>query len=141
MALRAFRHLDARRRRIALLSAGVGAWLVPWSAFLAATVPTTTAVGHWNVAWCGLDLGEASAALATAWLTARGDPRAARSAVVLAALLCVDAWFDVCTATPGPGRTVAVAEAILLELPLAAASAWWSSQLETSDAGAALDGR
>lgn len=130
MALRGLERLGTRRRRASLGFAAVGAWLVPWSGFLAATVPSTTAVRHWNVAWCGLDLCEASTALATAWLTARRDRRAPRAAAVLATLLCVDAWFDVCTAAPGRGLSVAIAEAVLLEIPLAAATAWWSSQLE-----------
>lgn len=101
---------------------------------MTATDPSSAAVGHWNVAWCGLDLGEACAALATAWLTARGDRRAARAAMALAVLLCVDAWFDVCSAAPGLARAVAVAEAVVLELPLAGATAWWSTRVEAQGA-------
>ena len=107
----------------------IGAWLVPWSAILSATVPSTTTARHWNLAWTGLDLGEAAAASATAWLLVRRDRRAAQSAAVLATLLCVDAWFDVCTAPAGRGLRIAIAEAALLELPLAAASAWLSGRL------------
>lgn len=108
---------------------------------MTATDPSNATVGHWSAAWCGLDLGEASAALATAWLTARGDRRAARTAMALAVLLCVDAWFDVCTAAPGLARAVAVAEAALLELPLAGATAWWSTRAEAPGAPVATPQR
>lgn len=121
--------LSPRRRRGALVFAAVGAGLVPWSAVLAAALPSTTTARHWNLAWYGLDLGEATAATTTAWMLARHDQRAAQSAAVLATLLCVDAWFDVCTASPGLGLAVAVAEAALLELPLAAAAAWTAAHL------------
>lgn len=115
--------LTARQRRAAVAAgAAVSAVLVPWSGVLAATLPETTAVRHWRLAWCGLDLGEAAAAAATAWLLARRDRRAATSATALATLLAVDAWFDVCTATPGRPFAIALAEAVLLELPLAAAA-------------------
>lgn len=114
------------RRAAVLAYAAIGAWLVPWSAVLAARGPSTTVARHWNLAWSGLDLGEAWAAGATAWLLVRRDRRAAQSAAVLAALLCADAWFDVCTAGRGRAARVALAEAVLLELPIAAASAWLS---------------
>jgi hypothetical protein len=41
-----------------------------------------------------------------------------------AALLLADAWFDVCTSPPGLDRLLAVGEAVLVELPLAAAAIW-----------------
>jgi hypothetical protein len=52
-------------------------------------------VPNWSLAWVGLDLAEAVAALLTAVLLTRGSPRAALPAVAGAALLLVDAWFDV----------------------------------------------
>ena len=107
-----------------LVAAGVGAWLLPWSGWLAATLPATAQARHWWLAWAGLDAAEALAALATAVLLRRGDPRAALTAVAGGTLLLTDAWFDVCTAPPGPGHLVAVAEAALAEVPLAAAAFW-----------------
>jgi hypothetical protein len=54
------------------------------------TLPATTQARHWAVAWAGLDGGT---------------------------LLVVDAWFDVCTSAVGFDHTLAVAEAICVELP------------------------
>ncbi len=123
--------LAAPNHRAALAYAAIGAWLVPWSAVLTATTPANATARHWNLAWGGLDLGEATAAAATAWLLAHRDRRAAQSAAALATLLCVDAWFDVVTAPAGRSFSVALAEALCLELPLAAASAWLSARLAT----------
>ena len=72
----------------------------------------------------GLDGAEAVAALATAILLTRASPRASLTAAAGAALLLVDAWFDVCTSSPGLGQALAVAEAVFVELPLAGAAIW-----------------
>jgi hypothetical protein len=132
--------LRAPHRRAALAYAAIGAGLVTWSAVLGTTLPSTTTVRHWNLAWRGLDLGEAAAASATAWLLARRDRRATQSAAVLATLLCVDAWFDVSTAPAGRGLRIAIAEAALLELPLAAASTWLAARL-SAEGMSATDSR
>jgi hypothetical protein len=91
---------------------------------LSATLPATTEVQNWSLAWTGLDGGEAFAALATAMLLAREDSRAALTAVAGGALLIVDAWFDVCTSAAGADHALAVAEAVFVELPLAGAAFW-----------------
>ena len=91
---------------------------------LGATLPASAYVPNWSLAWVGLDLAEAAAALLTAWLLTRGSPRAGLSATAGAALLLADAWFDVCTSPPGLDRLMAMGEAVLVELPLAAAAIW-----------------
>ncbi len=113
----------ATRRAAVLAGAGVTMALVPWSAFLARTLPSSTRVRHWALAWTGLDVAEAAAAGASAWLLGRDDRRAAASLASLTGLLVADAWFDVCTASAGRDLRVAVAEALGLELPLAVAAA------------------
>lgn len=108
--------------RVAIvLTALVGATLLPWSAFLAATLPATYQAQHWAAVWTGLDVAEGLAAASTALLLARDDDRATLTSAVGATLIAVDAWFDVCTATSGSDRIIAIAEAACLELPLAIA--------------------
>jgi hypothetical protein len=97
---------------------------VPWCVVLAATLPGTTQAHNWSLAWTGLDSAEALAALATAALLARNDARACLTAAAGGALLLTDAWFDVCTSAPGLDHTLAVTEAVVVELPLAAAAGW-----------------
>jgi hypothetical protein len=114
----------------------VGCFLVPWCVLLYATLPVTAEVQNWSLAWTGLDGAEALAALATAVLLTRGDPRAALTAVAGGALLITDAWFDVCTSAPGADHTLAMAEAIFVELPLAAAAFWLAITLTRGAADA-----
>ena len=116
-----------RRARLAALA--VGGFLVPWCVVLSATLPRTAQAQHWSLAWTGLDGAEAVAALATAALLARDDSRACLTAVAGGALLLTDAWFDVCTSAPGLDHRLAVAEAVLIELPLAAAAGWLAASL------------
>jgi hypothetical protein len=116
-----------RRARLAALA--VGGFLVPWCVMLGATLPGTAQAHHWSLAWAGLDGAEAIAALATAALLARGDSRACLTAAAGGALLLTDAWFDVCTSGPGLARTAAITEAVLVEVPLAAAAGWLAVRL------------
>jgi len=102
----------------------VGVFLLPWCVVLGMTLPAGTFVPNWSLAWVGLDFAEAAAALLTAVLLRRGSPRASLPAMAGAGLLCVDAWFDVCTSAAGTARWLAVGEAVLAELPLAAAAIW-----------------
>jgi hypothetical protein len=117
------------RRRARLVALAVGGFLLPWCVLLGVTLPATTRVQHWALAWVGLDAAEGVAALATAVLLARADVRAALTAVAGGALLLADAWFDVCTSAPGLDHALAAAEAIFVELPLAAAAFWLAANL------------
>ena len=129
------RHPTPRHHRLGRLAAlVVGVFLLPWCAVLGATLPASTVVPNWSLAWVGLDLAEAVAALLTALLLTRGSPRAGLPAAAGAALLLADAWFDVCTSPPGLDRLLAVGEAVLVELPLAAAAIWLAVAL-TRDTG------
>ncbi|WP_205718364.1 hypothetical protein [Actinomadura sp. WMMA1423] len=110
----------AGSRRLGWAFVGSAAALVPWMWMLAATMPSTAVVSNWSAAWVGLDAMEAAALLGTGVLLVRRDPRHGLCAAAAGALLAVDAWFDVMTATPGAERAVAIALAAGVELPLAA---------------------
>jgi hypothetical protein len=112
-----------------LIALAVGCFLLPWCVLLFVTLPATAHAEHWSLAWTGLDGAEAVAALATAALLNRSDPRAALTAAAGGALLLTDAWFDVCTSAPGLAQCLAVAEAAFVELPLAAAAFWLAARL------------
>ncbi|MFC6883996.1 hypothetical protein ACFQHO_07030 [Actinomadura yumaensis] len=94
--------------------------LVPWTVVLAVRLPSTAQVSHWSAAWVGLDLMLAAGLLGTGVLFRRGDARYGLTAAATGALLLMDAWFDVMTATSGGERALASALALGLELPLAA---------------------
>jgi hypothetical protein len=50
------------RRKLVLVVGGVGAlFLLPWLAFLSATLPATSSGGAWRAVWVGFDVALASA--------------------------------------------------------------------------------
>lgn len=87
---------------------------------LAKTMPQTTEVSNWSTAWIGLDALLAVGLTGTGVLLRRNDPRVAQVAAATAALLVMDAWFDVTTAAPGSELATALTLALAAELPMAA---------------------
>jgi hypothetical protein len=96
-----------------------GIVLVPWILFLIRSLPSTHAAAHWDIAWAGFDLGLALLLLGVAVAAWRRSPWLEGAATAAAALLAVDAWFDVLTSSTNVERFVAIGEAVLVELPLA----------------------
>lgn len=102
---------------------GAGLVLLPWVVVLAKTMPRTAEVPHWSTAWIGLDLMLAAGLTGTGVLSRRRDPRASPVAAATAALLVMDAWFDVTTSAGTDGQGMALLLAAGAELPLAVACA------------------
>jgi hypothetical protein len=117
-------HLRRTRHWLVLLLGGVALALLPWTAFLSATLPGRHVAHHWDIAWAGFDLLEAGALIATLWALVRGSPLLPLLAAVAGTALGTDAWFDMVTATPGRELAWAVAEAVAAEFPLAALCFW-----------------
>jgi hypothetical protein len=84
--------------------------LLPWAAYLAATLPSSVTARHWPLTWTGLDVVMAAGLAATAVLALRRDRRLAFPAVSSATLLVADAWFDVCLAPAGAPLTWALVD-------------------------------
>ena len=104
--------------------------LVPWTLYLAYTLPARHRVVHWDAIWVGFDLALALALLLTAVAAIRGRPWLAIPATASATLLVSDAWFDVLTARGAHEVTTALLEAALVELPLAALCVWMALRVE-----------
>jgi hypothetical protein len=106
-----------RRNRLTLMVGGAIA-LIPWTVYLAFTLPANYVAHNWPATWIGFDCVLIAFMIATAvlgWLR--------RQLVLLAAfttgvLLICDAWFDIMTAGPSQLR-VSVLTAALGNLPLA----------------------
>lgn len=112
-----------RAPRTATVLTGAGLVLLPWVVVLAKTMPRTTEVSNWSTAWIGLDLMLAAGLTGTGALLRRRDPRASPVAAATAALLVMDAWFDVTTSGGTGGQGTALLLAAGAELPLAVACA------------------
>ncbi|MFF8725266.1 hypothetical protein ACF073_02090 [Streptomyces sp. NPDC015171] len=103
----------AGMRRWTLILLGVAAaLLVPWMAVLALTLPGSTRVHHWPLAWIGLDVLLAAGCATTAFLGLRGDARFRLTASATASVAVLDAWFDITTAHTGTPLLQALACAV-----------------------------
>ena len=96
-----------------------GIVLVPWILFLIRSLPSTHAAAHWDIVWAGFDLALAFLLLGVAVAAWRRSPWLEGAATAAAALLAVDAWFDILTSSTNIERLTAIGEAALAELPLA----------------------
>ena len=97
---------------------------IPWTAYLALTLPGEVHTRNYRVAWVGFDIGLIVLLVVTAHFAYRGNRHVAISATATATALVVDGWFDVATAPDRDELIVAVLTAALGELPLAALCLW-----------------
>ncbi|MBP2324975.1 hypothetical protein JOF56_005360 [Kibdelosporangium banguiense] len=107
-------------RRMLLVFLGVAAVvLVPWTAYLARTLPDHFSTGQWRVAWVGFDAVLVCCFGLAAWLGYRRRRAAVALLVATAALLCCDAWFDVVLDWTSSDRWTSIVLAAGIEVPIA----------------------
>ena len=94
-------------------------FLVPWVLVLLDVLPSKHPAVHWDIAWAGFDVALALLLLSVALAAWRRSPWLEGAATATAALLFVDAWFDVLTSSTGTELAVALSEAVVVEIPLA----------------------
>jgi hypothetical protein len=110
-------------RWVAPVFALLGAVTVPWTVYLAMTLPVAARTQHYRLAWVGFDILLVAVLLATAWAAWHGQQSVGMLATATATALVIDAWFDVTTSGRGD-RPAAIASAVLVELPLALVCGW-----------------
>lgn len=111
-------------RRVGVVFAVLALLTVPWTVWLAVQLPSSKPAAHYDLAWGGFDAALVVVLLATAWAAVRLTPWLPAIAAVNGTMLLVDAWFDVVTAPTSGERWLAVAMAVVVELPLAAVCLW-----------------
>jgi hypothetical protein len=116
--MRSRRVIQIRRIREWLTSCAAIA-LVPWTVYLAFTLPQNYTAQHWQAVWVGFDVLLLAFMIATAVLGFLHHHLLTLFAFATGVLLVCDAWFDVLTARRGD-LFVSVLIAALGELPLAA---------------------
>jgi hypothetical protein len=111
-----------RRRRVIVLTAIVICCVVlaAWIGVLAVTLPRSYRSGGWRGAWVGFDVVLLAVFAITGWAAWRRRQVLIICLVVLATLLCCDAWFDVVLDARTSGFGLSVLSAVCIELPLAA---------------------
>lgn len=129
--------LRGARKWLLLLLGIVALALLPWTAFVSATLPGRHVAQHWDLVWGGFDVFEATALAATMVALLRGLPQLPLFAAIAGTALVCDAWFDLLTASPGADLRWSLVEAILAELPLAALCFWIALDSDRALASAA----
>jgi hypothetical protein len=99
--------------------------LLPWTIYLAVSLPSRQISPDYDTAWAGFDVMLLAALAGTAWFALRRSRYLSTAATATAVLLIVDAWFDVMT-TPSGQRTESILLAAAVELPLASVCLWLS---------------
>ncbi|TCM47149.1 hypothetical protein [Kribbella sp. VKM Ac-2568] len=107
-----------RRWRLALMLACVAA-LIPWTVYLAVTLPSHYEARNWVATWVGFDVILLAMLVATAVFGWRRRLLLFPAAFASGVLLVCDAWFDVLTSQRGADLVQALLTAFLVELPLA----------------------
>jgi hypothetical protein len=109
------------RRAIALaVIIGGCMGLAAWIGVLAVTLPRYYHTGGWRGAWVGFDIGLLIAFAVTAWAAWKHRQLVIGCLIVLATLLCCDAWFDVTLDLRTSEFWVSLLLALCVELPIAA---------------------
>ena len=109
-------------RRSAYLARGffaAAAAIVPWTVYLAVTLPKHYSAHFYWLGWTGFDVALVVVLVVTGRALRRGDIAVHRYASVVATMLAVDAWFNVLNANTHADRLAAIGMAVLVELPLA----------------------
>lgn len=117
----AMTRVGERRRRLvlgAIVICCVG--LAAWTGLLADTLPRYYRAGGWRGAWVGFDVALLAAFAVTGWAIWRRRQIVIVCLIVLATLLCCDAWFDVTLDARTSGFWLSLLTALVVELPLAA---------------------
>jgi hypothetical protein len=111
-----------RRGRMMALAATVACCLAlaAWIGVLTVTLPRYYRSGGWRGAWVGFDLALLATFAVTGWAAWRRRQVLIICLIVLATLLCCDAWFDVVLDARTKGFELSLMSAIFIELPLAA---------------------
>lgn len=93
--------------------------IVPWTVYLAVTLPKHYSAHFYWLGWTGFDVALVVALVITGRALRRGEVAVHRYASVVATMLAVDAWFNVLNANTHADRLAAMGMAVVVELPLA----------------------
>ena len=112
--------LSQRRRRVLIAACLAGVLLLSiWIGVLEVKLPRDYRAGGWRAAWVGFDIGLLLVFAATAWAAWRRRQVLIVCLIVLATLLCCDAWFDITLDWGTRGFMLSVLSAAVIELPVA----------------------
>ncbi len=94
------------------------ATLIPWTVFLALSLPPRYESGHWRLLWTGFDGALISVLLLAAWAAWYRRAVLASLTIVAGTLLICDAWFDMVTSFGQRDEWLTMLTGFGAELPL-----------------------
>ncbi len=103
--------------------------MVPWTVFLAVTLPSRFHAHNWDVAWVGFDSVLIVVLIATAWAAWYRRQILAMVSVVAGTMLLCDAWFDINTSWGTSGFPVTILTALIGNIPLAVVFFWLARRI------------
>lgn len=116
---RAAMHRIRRRRAVALTITAVAAGLlVPWTAYLALSLPDHYETHAWALTWVGFDVLLMLMLGLTAYFAWKRRMLVVLTSFAAGILLLADAWFDITTSDRATVH-LSVASAVIVEIPLA----------------------
>lgn len=98
--------------------------LIPWTVFLALTLPPKYHASHWRLLWTGFDAALITVLLLAAWAAWYRRQILAALAVVAGTLLVCDAWFDMVTSYGHRDEWLTLLTGFGVELPLGVFFFW-----------------
>ncbi|MEV0795404.1 hypothetical protein [Kribbella sp. NPDC050459] len=113
------RTIDRIRKWRTVLMLVCAAALIPWTVYLAITLPSHYVARNWVATWVGFDILLLTTLVLTALAGWKRKQLVFPTAFASGVLLICDAWFDVMTSQRGGDLTQALLSAFLVELPLA----------------------
>jgi hypothetical protein len=113
-------HLSlSRRAQLVSLCFLVGVLaLIPWTVFLALTLPPRFHAQHWRLLWTGFDAALIAVLLLAAWAAWYRRQILAAISMVAGTLLFCDAWFDMVTSFGHRDEWLTMLTGFGVELPL-----------------------
>lgn len=99
-------------------------FMIPWLVYLGLTLPSKVRSDNYDITWLGFDSALILVLGLVGYCAWTRRPASGTFAAVAAAMLVIDAWFDVTTSSSGSAFVVALVLALAGEIPLAIICAW-----------------
>ena len=122
------RGIELHRWLSSILIMGVLA-MIPWTTYLAVSLPVRFRAHNWNVAWVGFDSALIVVLALTAWAAWYRRQILAATAIVAATMLLCDAWFDVSTSIGTKDEYLTILTALLANVPMATFFLWLARRI------------